>query len=192
MADYSQYAEIMLLKALQNNEEGAFTEIYDRYFEPLYRSAFKILQHKQGAEDAVQETFLSTWKYRKSIHIDNLGAYLHQSVRYAVIKEYRKNQTDGFFYKRLASASAILLQPDPLADKECQEKLLAILRTLPADQQSIYCMSREHAMTYQQIADKLQISVKTVEKKMSRSLHQFRNAFNHSLKFFFLVLTFFQ
>lgn len=188
MADYSQYTEIMLLKALQKGEVGAFTEIYDRYFEPLYLTAYKILQHTQGAEDAVQETFLSMWKYRESIQVDNLAAYLHQSVRHAVIKEYKKNQADHLFYKRLSQATSILLQPDPLADKELQETLTSIIRSLPPDQQSIYCMSRENLMTYQQIANELKISVKTVEKKMSRSLQHLRKAFIHSVKFFFFFV----
>jgi RNA polymerase sigma-70 factor (ECF subfamily) len=180
----------MLVQALQDGEELAFTEIYDRYFQPLYITAYKILHHTEGAEDVVQDTFLSLWKYRHNLQIENLAPYLHQSARHAVIKVCQRKKTDVEFYQRLARATVILLHPDPLADQELQEILVRTIHALPVDQQVIYNMSRESAMTYQQIADKLGISIKTVEKKMSLSLKLLRNVFNQSLKIFASLLFF--
>jgi RNA polymerase sigma-70 factor (ECF subfamily) len=176
------------VKALLQDEEGAFTEIYERFFQPLYITAYRILQHAEGAEDAVQETFFSLWKYRDSLQIENLGGYLHQSVRYAVIKAYQRQQVDARFMERLAKASDILLREDPLLYKELQEKLQQTIGSLPPGHRRIFEMSREQEMTYGQIAGKLDISVKTVEKKMSWSLKQLRIAFGRTIKLFLLLI----
>ncbi len=188
MRDYSQYTEILLVQALRQDEEGAFTEIYERFFQPLYVTAYRILQHAEGAEDAVQETFFSLWKYRDNLQIENLGGYLHQSVRYAVIKAYQRQQVDARFMDRLAKASDILLREDPLLYKELQEKLLRTIESLPPDHRRIFELSREQEMTYQQIAGEMEISVKTVEKKMSWSLKQLRVAFGRAIKLFLLLV----
>lgn len=164
----------LLCLGLTKGEQDAFREIYERYFDELFGRAYKILGDVQGAEDAVQETFAALWKYRAGTEIQNLGGYLNRSLRNASLKAYQQHKTDAAFFERLARASNQLLVSDPVVYKELQAKLIELIRALPEDQQMIYNMSREQHMTNQQIADHMQISVKTVEKKMTLSLKYLR------------------
>lgn len=167
--------EQLLRTGLKRGEEAAFSQIYDRYFDQLYITAYKILGVSDGAEDAVQETFMALWKYRANLEIQNLGGYLNRSVRNAALKAYKERKIDAAFFERLAKASNELLSADPLIYKELQNKLVALIKALPEDQQLIYNLSREQKMTNQQIADHMQISIKTVEKKMTLSLKYLRS-----------------
>lgn len=73
---FPNHSDEQLLRLLQQNDEAAFTEIYNRYWKILYSSAHNILQVKDAAEDAVQEVFISLWKRRNLVHIESLKAYL--------------------------------------------------------------------------------------------------------------------
>jgi len=168
-------ADIQLCAGLHQGEEAAFAQIYDRYFDRLYVSAYKILGVTDGAEDAVQETFMALWKYRANLEIQNLGGYLNRSVRNDALRAYQKRKTDTIFFERLAKVSNQLLSADPLIYKELQNKLVSLIKALPEDQQLIYNLRREQKMTNQQIADHMQISIKTVEKKMTLSLKYLRS-----------------
>lgn len=167
--------EQLLRTGLKRGEDAAFAQVYDRYFDQLYVTAYKILGTSEGAEDAVQETFMALWKYRANLEIQNLGGYLNRSVRNDALRAYKKRKIDAVFFERLAKASNELLSADPLIYKELQNKLVALIKALPDDQQLIYNLSREQKMTNQQIADHMQISIKTVEKKMTLSLKFLRS-----------------
>ena len=170
----SDTAEVLLCHGLTRSEGPAFAQIYERYFDRLFTRAFKILGDSQSAEDAVQETFTALWKYRRNIDIKNLGGYLNRALQNAAVKACQQRKTDHKFFDRLAHASNELLVSDPVIYKELQAKLLELINNLPADQKLIYSLSREQHFTNKQIAEQLQISVKTVEKKMTLSLKYLR------------------
>lgn len=163
-----------LISRLRDGDEHAFGEIYNLYWKQLYRTAFTILRDEEGASDALQEMFLHLWRRRKELNIVSLKAYLHQSVRLTVLKAIRTQKTDSDFYKRLAQVTTEIIEEDPIIFKDHLHLLQRLIDSLPTDCRQIFLMSREEEMSYKQIAGKLEISVKTVEKKMSKSLKLIR------------------
>ena len=174
MLNLSTYSDEQLLRLLNDGDQQAFSEIYERYWEKLFISAEKILQDRAAAQDAVQEVFISLWNRRSLVQIESLQPYLFQAVRFQVLKNIRSGRTDADFYKRLSIISKDILTQDPLLFKELQSLLPQIIQSLPEDQQVIFAMSREKKMTYKEIAAEREISVKTVEKKMSQALRHIR------------------
>lgn len=172
--DYHSYQDHELLQLTAHNDENAFAEIYRRYSSDMFLTAYNILHHRAGAEDAVQEIFISLWKRRADLNVRTLKSYLEQSVRYYVLRMYRQEKRDDRFYERLAQVTSSILKEDPVLFRNIQQTLHEILRSLPADQQTIYQLNRDHNMTYTDIAHHLNISVKTVEKKMSKALKSIR------------------
>lgn len=173
-SDYIALSDHELLNRMRGDDGPAFTEIYGRYSESLFARAKAILHNSEFTADIVQEAFLSLWQRRKEARIEHLGNYLHQSVRFLVFQSIREGKARAEFFDRLSQVSQELLFTDPLLFKELQSLIPEIMRGLPEDQQRIFRMHREQQMTYQQIADELKISVKTVEKKMSLTLKSFR------------------
>lgn len=178
MPIYSLPYQDELISRLKCGDELAFNEIYTGYWKQLYYTAFTILQDEEGALDAVQEVFVSLWQRKYELNIITLKAYLHQSVRFTVLKAIRAQKTDQEFYKRLAKITTEIIIEQPLLFKEQQQLIRGLIDRLPADCKTIFLMSREEEMTYKQIAGKLEISEKTVEKKMSKSLKLIREGLN--------------
>jgi RNA polymerase sigma-70 factor (ECF subfamily) len=172
--NYLIHTDDQLLKLLYQSDEGAFAEIYNRYWKPLYTSAHNILQVREAAQDAVQEVFISLWKRRQNIQVDILPSWLHQAVRFQVFKAIRAEKTDQNFFNRLALISKDILFEDPVLFKELETIYKQLIQGLPADEQEIFLMHRDGGLTYKQIAEQKNISVKTVEKKMSHALREIR------------------
>ena len=176
-----------LMSRLKCGDELAFNEIYNQYWKQLYYTAFTILQDEEGALDAVQEVFVSLWQRRTELNIVTLKAYLHQSVRFTVLKAIRAQKTDQAFYKRLANITTEIIIEQPMLFKEQKNLIQGLIDGLPADCRAIFLMSREEEMTYKQIAGKLNISEKTVEKKMSKTLKIIREGLSLEMCLFVII-----
>jgi RNA polymerase sigma-70 factor (family 1) len=172
--NYPIHTDDQLLRQLYESDERAFAEIYNRYWKPLYTSAHNILQVKEAAQDAVQEVFISLWKRREAIQVEVLQSYLHQAVRFQVFKAIRAEKTDQHFFNRLALITRDILFEDPVLFKELESLYKQLIHALPPDEQEIFLLHRDGGLTYKQIAEQKNISVKTVEKKMSRALKELR------------------
>ena len=79
---------------MKEDDQQAFTILYQRYWESLFITAVKALRGKQEAEDVLQDVFLSFWNRRKELNIEgSLVAYLQTSIRYKAIHYIEKNIT---------------------------------------------------------------------------------------------------
>lgn len=184
----ASYSDEQLLQLLSLDDKDAFSEIYGRYFSRMFSMSFDILRHRQGAEDAVQDVFVSLWQRRHRLLIASLGPYLFQCVRYNVIKAFREKKKSNDFYDRLAQVNREVLAEDPVLYHELQMTIRQLMNShLSEEEHKIYSMSRDLQMTYKEIACAMKVSVKTVEKKLSRSLAKLRPGMKRMLS---LVLYF--
>ncbi|WP_316749284.1 RNA polymerase sigma-70 factor [Pedobacter gandavensis] len=167
-----------LIVALKKGDEQAFGEIYDRYWKELYRKANHILQDSEATDDVLQDLFLSLWQRRNQVDILSLKAYLYQALRFSVLKAIRKHKTDQQFYERLADVTTEIIAENPLLFKEQQHLIQDLINNLPEECKEAFLLSREEEMTYKQIARHLDISEKTVEKRISKSLKVIRAGLN--------------
>lgn len=172
--NYSAFDDPQLLQLLFQEDQNAFVEIYNRYWKLLFYTANNIIRDRDIAQDAVQEVFVTLWQRRTEVTIQSLKAYLQQAVRFQVLKAIKAQKTDDQFYSRLANVTADIVYENPLLFKEQQALLQQIMASLPEDCRYIFHLSREEHLTYKQIAGQLNISEKTVEKKMSICLKHFR------------------
>lgn len=177
---YSALEDVELVQLLKS-DEGAFAEIYNRYWKLLYLTAFNITRNQEVAQDAVQEVFTSLWQRKQEIEIQKLKAYLQQSIRFQVLKAIREQKVDERFYRHLADVSADMVYEHPLLFKEHETFLQLVFNSLPEDCLQVFKLSREEHLTYKQIAGQLNISEKTVEKKISICLKQIRMVLRENL-----------
>jgi len=178
---YSKVPDHDLLMKLRDGDQAAFTEIYDRYWKLLYKTAAGILQDTDVAQDIAQNIFVSLWQRRQEVNIQALKPYLQQATRFAVFKAIRDQQTDKLFYERLAQVTAEIIMDNPMLFKEQQALLNELIDALPEDCRETFRLSREENMTYKQIALRLGISEKAVEKRMTKSLKHIREGLSLGL-----------
>ncbi len=181
MTNYSDLTDSQLIDLLKGDNESAFTEIYSRYWKPLFDTAYSIIQDEDSAKDIVQNVFISLWQRREVSDIQSLKPYLQQAARFLVLKAIRANQTDLRFYERVKEITSEILNDDPLIFKEQQLLIQNLLNSLPENCRETFRLSREEGYTYKQIASHLNISEKAVEKRMSKSLKHMRGGLNWEL-----------
>ncbi|HEY1063394.1 MAG TPA: RNA polymerase sigma-70 factor [Daejeonella sp.] len=181
MTNYSDLTDSQLIDLLKSDNESAFTEIYNRYWKPLFDTAYSIIQDEDSSKDIVQNVFISLWQRRKVSDIQSLKPYLQQAARFLVLKAIRANQTDLRFYERVKEITSEILNDDPLIFKEQQLLIQNLLNSLPESCRETFRLSREEGYTYKQIASHLNISEKAVEKRMSKSLKHMRGGLNWEL-----------
>lgn len=189
MTAYSTFSDLQLITLLKQDDESAFSELYQRYWKKLYQTANNIIQNEAAAQDAVQEVFISFWNRRTETEIQNPGAYLYQATRFAVLKAIRAQKTDALFYERLRAVTTELIIEEPLLFKEQQQVLGALINSLPDDCKEAFRLSREEQLTYKEIAAQLNISEKTVEKRMTKSLKFLREKLSLELCVSIFILT---
>jgi RNA polymerase sigma-70 factor (ECF subfamily) len=188
-SDFSIYADKELLQLLAQSQETALGEIYSRYWESLYNKAFNFLRSVDAAKDCVQEVFVWLWIHRETVSIENLNSYLHQATRFQALKALRENKAAPEFDNRLTVFSNDILGSEALEYKELKDYLEKLINALPEDQRLIFKLHREESLTYNEIAQKLGISVKTVEKKMSQSLRYLRSRASESAVLLLIILS---
>lgn len=168
-----QESDSQVFLAIQSGQTPAFEMLFKTYYQPLCRYANSYIKDPDGAEEIVQAAFIGLWEKRKSIAIEtSLKAYLYRSVRNSCLNELKHEQVkQKYFAKESLKEEAQSDPADHLAiHVELEEKIRAAIQTLPEQCRLIFTMSRFEELKYQEIADQLNLSVKTVENQMGKAL----------------------
>jgi len=169
--------KLLLLQMQEDDDNLAFDTLYDKYWEQIYNAAYKRLKDADYAKDITQDIFLQLWLRRKELSIDNLVSYLHTSVRNNVFKWIEKEQKYTPIPEVLAQLGIAKDQTDAeILRKEFLIKYERLINSLTPSQQEIFRMRYHEDLTTQQIADKLQISRKTVQNQLGKSMAQLRES----------------
>lgn len=175
MVAYNLYSDPELIDLLKSDDKSAFTEIYNRYWKLLFKTALNILQDFATAQDITQNIFISLWERRSEANIQTIKPYLLQATRFAVYRAIREQQNDQAFYEHLAGITVEIITDNPILFKEQQALLTKLINGLPENCREAFLLSREENLTYKQIAALKGISEKTVEKRISMSLQHIKN-----------------
>jgi len=173
-ADYSNLTDTELFILLKQDDLHAFDEMYERYFIPLLNNAFKRLQSREEALEIVQDLFVQLYFKRKQIeHTHNIGGYLQMMLRNKIIDRFREQLVrKKHFYQlqQLKPETTSHAPEDNMDVKMLEQKIYAVIEQLPDKCREVFLLSRFDNLSHQAIADKLNISVSTVEKHIVKAL----------------------
>lgn len=173
------------------NDPLQFEMAYKQFFPMLVRFAFQYVEDRDTAEDIVQEVFSNIWNQADHIEIrTQIKSYLFGAVRNACLN-HLKHQKVVATHAKENPGQAMLVQGEFLEMDELQEKINQALGQLPEKRRQIFELSRFEGKKYHEIAEELDISIKTVETQMSRALKVLRKALGSylmSLIIFFLMM----
>ncbi len=181
MALYGTYTDEQLIISLRKGDAGAFTEIYERYWNKLLVYTMRVIRQQHDAEDIVQELFVSIWRRRDVLDIEHaLSTYLYNSVRYLAFRYIEKNSTYSDYLQQLAAriAGEEVSVPGLEAEifgRELEGQIDQLIRQLPEKMQEVFILSRRHHLSYKEIAERLSISEETVRKQVYKSLQILRS-----------------
>lgn len=170
--------------------EANFRELFHAHFSGLCLFSVKYIKDMDAARDIVHEAFVNLWNKRETIDPDkSVKAYLTTSVYNRSINYLRDTKKFNRDLLTLDEAQDFgdAYHTDRLVEQELAAKIKSAIDLLPEKCREIFLLSRNENLKYQQIADKLQISIKTVETQMSKALQHLRQ---HLGEYLTLLLVF--
>ena len=173
-------------------DEKTLESLYRDHYSGLCRFAAGYVKNEEVAREIVQDAFVNLWEKRHTIDLSKpVKSYLSTTVRNKSLNHLRdhKKFSGGLLALENLTDEAGYDQPDKIVEGEIRDRIAAGIAELPEKCREIFLLNRNEAMKYQQIADKLQISVKTVETQMSKALQHMRIRLAEYLPFIFLFIS---
>jgi len=158
-------------------DEQTLEALFRSHYQGLCRFAAGYVKQEDVAREIVQDAFVSLWEKRDTIDPGkSIKSYLSTTVRNKCLnhlRNHKKFSNDLLAIENLADEAGYD-QPDRLVEQEIRDVISAGIAGLPEKCREIFMLNRHENLKYQQIADKLGISVKTVETQMSKALQHMR------------------
>ncbi|MEC5143472.1 sigma-70 family RNA polymerase sigma factor [Chitinophaga sp. 212800010-3] len=177
MTEYIALEDNALIALLANNDNKAFETLYQRYAATLYNHAYKKFPVPHLLEDMIQDIFTTLYKKRATLTgIQNFSAYLHSALRNRIFNELRNSLLHQQHHQHLPITKTA--ENEHAYDYKLLEKRFALaLDQLTARSREVFLLSRRDHLSNKEIAQRLGISVKAVEKHMGKSLQVMREEF---------------
>lgn len=171
--------EKILVTRLKNDDKVAFEELFKKYSERIYYFSIRYIKNKEEAEEITQEVFVRLWNRRFDLKTElSFSSYLFMIAKNAVIDLLRKRQKESAINEDITQdANSISEQSsNSIEYKELVDIVSNSIAQLPEKRQQIYLMIRDEGLSYKEIAEKLNISIKTVESHMHLALQQLKKS----------------
>lgn len=173
----SDLSDKHLLAVFQSDASYALQLIFKKYHSSLCQTSFRIVQDRDVAKDVVQEVFIKFWNNRTGPEVSNLKAYLQKSVINSSINHLEKHRKFKKAEMEDASEIADSINADGLINvSELQEAINQGIESLSPACRVAFCLSRYEELTNAEIAEHLLVSVKAVEKQITKALKSLRIA----------------
>lgn len=166
-----------IIRRIREGDKGQFEFLFRSSYSALVKYAKRLIKDNDNAEEIVQDLFFRLWQNKEKIKIESsLNGYLFRSVHNKCL-HFIQHQKVVTKYSEEVLRKTDDYPENPseiLQHKELQERIAGILEKLPERCGKIFSMNRFDGFKYAEIAEKLEISVKTVEADMSKALKEFR------------------
>jgi len=165
-----------LARQIKLSSADAFKTAFELYQEGIFNFVHYKLGNVAATEDIVQDVFIKLWENRHQIKEDrSLKSYLFTIANNLALNYIRHAKIVMKFQQEFSEESSLQESPQAaLEKKEAHEKLLTCIAALPEKQRIVFMMSRIEQLSYQEIAERLDISIKTVESHIGNALKTLR------------------
>ena len=163
-------------------EIEAFKSIFDKYYESIRNFAYFKTGDIDIAEDIVQETFIRLWEIRNTVIENTVKSLLYAMAANNIKNHYRhKKVVLNFAMNHKPEVEENNAADSELQKQEMHEKLNSILTEMPEKSREVFLLNRIEKLTYQEIAERLGLSVKAIEKRMHEALLHVRKNLNYKI-----------
>jgi len=189
MKEKKQVKGKSIINGIIKGEVKAFDKIFEIYNQKLYQFAKSILKNREDAKDVVQEVFVRIWQNRNEIkEYSTFKSYLFTIAYNIIVDHFRKRLKDKK-YKDFLEAN--INEVDSSQEKHIEFSDLNKLyehavEQLPPRRKLIYKMNRNEGLTYDEIAERLNISRNTVRNQMAKTLEFLRKKIGKETLLFML------
>lgn len=184
----------ILIESLRAGKEKAFEYIFERYYDGLFNYAGRIVRDIELAHDIVQDAFCKLYENHLNLNVHiSIQAYLYKSVynscmnaikHLKVVQEYADREVLDFYFTEVIQMPEAELA---LQNEDIKKAIEEAIDKLPERCREVFVLSKIEELSNKEIADKLNISVKTVEVQMTKALSRLRLELEWLLSLIFFV-----
>jgi len=165
-----------LQRRLRAGDEGAFDEVFRAHYADLVRMGESVVRERALAEEIAQDVMLELWRRRETLQLE-------QSFRAYLIRATRNRALNHVRHQQVVAREAATAAPDPQSSPSGEDVVLGVeleraiasaIAGLPEKSREVFQLSRQRGLKYSEIAIVLDVSVKTVEKRMGLALAELR------------------
>ena len=176
-----------LFRRFRKGDEKAFEKLFKKFYPRLYDFAFKVVRNKEIAEDMVQDIFLRLWEKKENIKPVNIEGFIFKVLKnhcisylrnIKIINNVKLNLNNLTHIEELYRIDFIRNEPYILVEKELQLETDKVINKLPDRCKEVFILSRVTGLKNREIADKLGINIKNVERHITKALRIFRTHFS--------------
>lgn len=167
-----------LIITLKAGDINAFEMLFRTYYQPLCNYAYTFVQDRDEAEEIVQNTFLNVWEKRDNLSIHTgVKPYLYAMVRNACLNviKHEKVKQQHIAIELVAGEKSADSVTRTVVAAELETRISQAMNKLPEQCRLVFKLSRFEELKYAEIAEQLNISVKTVENQMGKALKIMRD-----------------
>jgi RNA polymerase sigma-70 factor, ECF subfamily len=167
-----------------------FEETFHEHYAALCNYATRLVHDADVAEEIVQDLFVQLLEKKSLNKVEQIDHFLIRSVKFKCIDFLRKKTSSlAMTMSHTVESSQVVV--DAESEEETEALFLYLVAKLPPKTREVFLLIRQSGLTYQEAAEKLEISVKTVEAQMSRALNKMRIALKEHGYLSLLYFTFF-
>lgn len=178
--------QCLWIRFVESSDTSSFEKLFKKYYLQLTRFSYRYVKSKAIAEEIVQEFFADLWENGEMIDIQGtIKSYYYKAVRNKSLNYLKhqqvKNKYDPIWMQQ--KQTPVIEFHDEKQEQRIKEAIEEAIKSLPERGKMTYKLHRFDGLTYEEIAEVMDISVKTVESQMSRSLKILRERLAHLLPY---------
>ena len=176
-----------LWQRIQRNDPDALKTLFYKHFNTLSAIGKRVSGDHDDGKDVAQKVFIQFWEKRQDLNIEGaILAYLKRMAINEALMQARSAKRKGQLQANIEIRDYV--NPDGEADAiagDLQKRVDNAIEALPEKCAEVFKLSRYEDLTYKEIGESLNVSVKTVENHMGRALRQLREALKNYMNIFF-------
>lgn len=161
----------------QSLDEKFFRELFDHYWQDLFGFCRYHIQDEEVSKEIVQNLFLSLWERRNQLRVDvNIGHYLFRAARLQIVRFYRDQIHERKSIDNVKAFSSQIANDteEEVYARDLSRYITEVVDSLPPKCREVYLLSRHDGLSIFEIAQTLNLSIKTVEAHLSKALRRLR------------------
>jgi len=179
--------DLFLYQEIQKGNKVAFNELFKKYYVLLCKFSFVFLKDKDSSQEIAQDIFVSLWNDAPVRKIDNVKSYLFTMAKNRSLNEIASVKRKNEILEN--HKDDIYIQDSNENDHSYFKKMLqSNIELLPDKCKQIFQLTKIEGLTYDEVAEYLQVSKKTVENQMGIALKKLRENLKPHIDKFFLII----
>lgn len=179
-----------LIKKLISGEEKAYILLLEKYHQQLNAYAVTLTHNQSTAQDIVQNVFLKTWKSRKKLNPEfSIRNFLYKCIYNEFLNSYQKNKSVVLLNQKYIEYShEVAVEMDNNMMSKMMEIVNREINKLPPKCQKVFILSKKEGLTNSEIADYLDVSIKTVEAQITKAFRILKNKLGDKYETILLII----